>query len=84
MLNFKKGALKDEEKPNIHFNKVSLLYCLFLEMLTDQGKVYVDPLVEEIVSTPQDVVDLLEKGNTQRKTGQTDWVRIPHSLQARC
>jgi hypothetical protein len=54
------------------------------EMLTDQGKVYVDPLVEEIVSTPQDVVDLLEKGNTQRKTGQTDWVRIPHSLQARC
>jgi hypothetical protein len=39
-----------------------------------QGKVYVDPLVEEIVSTPQDVVDLLEKGNTQRKTGATDWV----------
>jgi centromeric protein E len=23
LLNFKKGALKDEEKPNIHFNKVS-------------------------------------------------------------
>jgi hypothetical protein len=44
--------------------------------LTDQGKVYVDPLVEEIVSTPQDVVDLLEKGNTQRKTGATDWVRL--------
>ena len=37
---------------------------------------YVDPLVEEIVSTPQDVVDLLEKGNTQRKTGQTDWVSL--------
>ena len=35
-----------------------------------------DPLVEEIVSTPQDVVDLLEKGNTQRKTGQTDWVSL--------
>jgi hypothetical protein len=39
-----------------------------------QGRVYVDPLVEEIVSTPQDIVDLLEKGNTQRKTGATDWV----------
>jgi hypothetical protein len=24
LLNFKKGPLKDEEKPNIHFNKVSL------------------------------------------------------------
>lgn len=36
---------------------------------------YVDPLVEEVVSTPQDVVDLLEKGNVGRKVGATDWVR---------
>jgi len=35
LLNFKKGALKDEEKPNIHFNKVSLLYYMFLIMLTN-------------------------------------------------
>jgi hypothetical protein len=34
LLNFKKGALKDEEKPNIHFNKVSLLYYLSPEILT--------------------------------------------------
>ena len=33
-----------------------------------------DPLVEEVVSTPQDVVDLLEKGNNGRKIGATDWV----------
>lgn len=26
LLNFKKGPLKDEEKPNIHFNKVSPFY----------------------------------------------------------
>lgn len=30
-------------------------------------------MVEEIVSTPKDVVDLLDKGNTNRKTGATDW-----------
>ena len=40
-----------------------------------QGKVYVDPLVEEIVSTPQDVMKLLSKGNEGRKVGATDWVR---------
>lgn len=34
---------------------------------------YVDPLEEGIVSTPQDVVDLLERGNQNRKTGATDW-----------
>lgn len=45
-------------------------------VLTVQGKVYVNPLIEEIVSTPQDIVDLLEKGNTQRKTGATDWVSV--------
>lgn len=45
-------------------------------VLTVQGKVYVNPLIEEIVSTPQDIVDLLEKGNTQRKTGATDWVSL--------
>lgn len=33
-----------------------------------------EPLVEEIVSTPQDVVDLLEKGNASRRIGATDWV----------
>nr|XP_018262811.1 uncharacterized protein I303_04295 [Kwoniella dejecticola CBS 10117]OBR84969.1 hypothetical protein I303_04295 [Kwoniella dejecticola CBS 10117] len=58
LLNFKKGPLKDDEKPAIHYAK---------------GKVYVDPLVEEIVSTPQDVIDLLEKGNAQRRIGATDW-----------
>ncbi|WWC70146.1 uncharacterized protein I206_104093 [Kwoniella pini CBS 10737] len=58
LLNFKKGPLKDDEKPAIHYAK---------------GKVYVDPLVEEIVSTPQDVIDLLEKGNAQRRVGATDW-----------
>ncbi|WVQ73983.1 hypothetical protein IAR50_003564 [Cryptococcus sp. DSM 104548] len=58
LLNFKKGPLKDDEKPVIH---------------TQKGKVYVDPLVEEIVSTPQDVMDLLEKGNAQRRIGATDW-----------
>ncbi|WWC94352.1 hypothetical protein V866_001194 [Kwoniella sp. B9012] len=58
LLNFKKGPLKDDEKPAIHYAK---------------GKVYVDPLVEEIVSTPQDVIDLLEKGNAQRSIGATDW-----------
>jgi centromeric protein E len=41
-----------------------------------QGKVWVEPLVEEIVSTPQDVVDLLEKGNAGRKIGATDWVSV--------
>lgn len=74
LLNFKKGPLKDDEKPNIHLNKVRVLQTRGYALLTIQGKVYVDPLVEEIVSTPQDVVDLLEKGNTQRKTGATDWV----------
>ncbi|WWC89175.1 uncharacterized protein L201_004093 [Kwoniella dendrophila CBS 6074] len=58
LLNFKKGPLKDDEKPAIHYAK---------------GKVYVDPLSEEIVSTPQDVIDLLEKGNAQRRIGATDW-----------
>ncbi|KAK4683756.1 hypothetical protein P7C73_g6472, partial [Tremellales sp. Uapishka_1] len=58
LLNFKKGALRDDEKPAIH---------------TAKGKVYVDPLVEEIVSCPQDVVDLLERGNAGRKIGATDW-----------
>ncbi len=37
---------------------------------------YVAPLVEEIVSTPQDVMKLLSKGNESRKIGATDWVRI--------
>ncbi|OCF32982.1 hypothetical protein I316_05320 [Kwoniella heveanensis BCC8398] len=58
LLNFKKGPLKDDEKPAIHYSK---------------GKVYVDPLVEEIVSTPQDVMDLLERGNAGRRIGATDW-----------
>ncbi|WRT66518.1 uncharacterized protein IL334_003477 [Kwoniella shivajii] len=58
LLNFKKGPLKDDEKPAIHLSK---------------GKVYVDPLMEEIVSTPQDVIDLLDKGNAQRRIGATDW-----------
>lgn len=73
-MNFKKGPLKDDEKPNIHFNKVRGISASQGPTLMEQGKIYVDPLVEEIVSTPQDVVDLLEKGNTQRKTGATDWV----------
>ncbi|KIR75894.1 centromeric protein E [Cryptococcus deuterogattii CA1014] len=58
LLNFKKGPLKDDEKPSIH---------------TSKGKVYVEPLVEEIVSTPEDVIELLEKGNAQRRIGATDW-----------
>ncbi|WVQ99545.1 hypothetical protein IAU59_006681 [Kwoniella sp. CBS 9459] len=58
LLNFKKGPLKDDEKPAIHYSK---------------GKVYVDPLVEQIVSTPQDVMDLLERGNAGRRIGATDW-----------
>ncbi|KAL7421908.1 Kinesin-like protein kip2 [Cryptotrichosporon argae] len=58
LLNFKKGSLKDDEKPVIH---------------TAKNRVYVEPLVEEIVSTPQDVVDLLERGNLNRKVGATDW-----------
>ncbi|ODN80563.1 hypothetical protein L202_02763 [Cryptococcus amylolentus CBS 6039] len=58
LLNFKKGPLKDDEKPVIH---------------TQKGKVYVEPLVEEIVSTPEDVMELLEKGNAQRRIGATDW-----------
>ncbi|GMK55272.1 hypothetical protein CspeluHIS016_0203280 [Cutaneotrichosporon spelunceum] len=37
------------------------------------GKVFVDPLEERIVSTPQDVVDILSQGNCNRKTGATDW-----------
>ncbi|GFZ46737.1 hypothetical protein JCM24511_03957 [Saitozyma sp. JCM 24511] len=73
LLNFKRAPLKDEEKPAIHFNKV----CAppFVQWHSDgvQGKVWVEPLVEEIVSTPQDVVDLLEKGNAGRKIGATDW-----------
>ncbi|WOO81136.1 Kinesin-like protein KIN-7L [Vanrija pseudolonga] len=59
LLNNKPGNLPENEKPTIHTNK---------------GKVYVEPLVEAIVSTPQDVVDLLERGNINRKTGATDWV----------
>lgn len=59
LLNFKKGPLRDDEKPSIH---------------TSKGKVYVEPLVEEIVSTPEDVMELLEKGNAQRRIGATDWV----------
>nr|XP_031863411.1 uncharacterized protein CI109_001287 [Kwoniella shandongensis]KAA5530483.1 hypothetical protein CI109_001287 [Kwoniella shandongensis] len=58
LLNFKKGPLRDDEKPTIHFVK---------------GKVYVEPLVEEIVSTPEDVMELLEKGNAGRRIGATDW-----------
>ncbi|KAL1411458.1 Kinesin-like protein kip2 [Vanrija albida] len=58
LLNNKQGNLPENEKPTIHTNK---------------GKVYVEPLVEAIVSTPQDVVDLLERGNINRKTGATDW-----------
>nr|KIR85317.1 centromeric protein E [Cryptococcus tetragattii IND107] len=58
LLNFKKRPLKDDEKPSIH---------------TSKGKVYVEPLVEEIVSTPEDVIELLEKGNAQRRIGATDW-----------
>ncbi|OWZ51163.1 centromeric protein E [Cryptococcus neoformans c45] len=58
LLNFKKGPLRDYEKPSIH---------------TSKGKVYVEPLVEEIVSTPEDVMELLEKGNAQRRIGATDW-----------
>lgn len=34
------------------------------------------------MSTPQDVVDLLEKGNASRRIGATDWVRLRGS--ARC
>ncbi|BEI93295.1 uncharacterized protein CcaverHIS019_0509230 [Cutaneotrichosporon cavernicola] len=37
------------------------------------GKVFVDPLEETIVSTPQDVVEILSQGNSNRKTGATDW-----------
>lgn len=59
LLNNKQGNLPENEKPTIHTNK---------------GKVYVEPLVEAIVSTPQDVVNLLERGNINRKTGATDWV----------
>ncbi|RXK38655.1 hypothetical protein M231_04062 [Tremella mesenterica] len=58
LLNFKRGPLRDDEKPSIH---------------TSKGKVYVEPLVEHIVSTPQDVIDLLNKGNAGRKTSATDW-----------
>ncbi|ORY32865.1 kinesin motor domain-domain-containing protein [Naematelia encephala] len=58
LLNFKKGPLKDDEKPAIH---------------TSKGKVYVEPLVEEIVSTPREIIDLLEKGNAGRRVGTTDW-----------
>jgi centromeric protein E len=71
LLNFKRGPLKDDEKPTIHTDKVSLGSG---RNLTEQGKVYVHPLAEEVVSSPQEVVDLLEKGNALRKVGVTDWV----------
>lgn len=76
LLNFKRGPLKDEEKPAIHFNKVRATPFVQLQSDGVQGKVWVEPLVEEIVSTPQDVVDLLEKGNAGRKIGATDWVSV--------
>lgn len=76
LLNTKKGPLKDDEKPAIHSSKVSTgsEYDLCSGAYRLQGKVWVEPLVEEIVSTPQDVVDLLERGNIGRKIGATDWV----------
>ena len=80
LLNFKKGPLKDEEKPAVHTTKVSLSNIGGLMLTRPQGKVYVDPLVEEVVSTPQDIVALLEKGNISRKTGATDWVRNDTSV----
>ena len=77
LLNLKKGPLKDEEKPAIHTGKVSGDIVTRADL---KGKVYVDPLVENVVSTPQDVVDLLERGNTMRKVGATDWVSAKNSL----
>jgi hypothetical protein len=60
-----------------HINDIALADIL-------QGKVYVDPLVEEIVSSPQDVMDLLERGNSGRKIGATDWVRFISNLLLQC
>lgn len=68
LLNFKGD---EDAKPTIKTNKVSLY---LLTIADRQGKVFVDPLVEDIVSNPEDVVEILSKGNRNRKTGATDWV----------
>lgn len=83
LLNFKKGTLRDDERPAIHTGKVSFAVLSLGRTAKSQGKVYVDPLVENVVSTPQDVVDLLEKGNTMRKVGATDWVSLISRLSWR-
>lgn len=74
LLNFDKGQ---KDPPAIHSGKVSdktrRRDCI-IQLSLPQGKVYVSPLVEEIVSTPQDVMKLLSKGNEGRKVGATDWV----------
>jgi len=88
LLNFKKGPLADSERPTIRTAKVCVLLavvyaehcqarasCSERWLTLFQGKIHVEPLVEEIVSCPEDVVHLLEKGNNNRRTGATDWVR---------
>lgn len=43
-----------------------------------QGNVVVRPLKEEIVRTPEEVLELLERGQKNRRTGATDWVWTFH------
>ena len=33
----------------------------------------VRPLVEEIVKSPEEILELLQQGTSNRKTGATDW-----------
>ncbi|ORX37881.1 kinesin motor domain-domain-containing protein [Kockovaella imperatae] len=40
---------------------------------SSKGQVYVEPLIEKVVSTPHEIMELLERGNASRKVGQTDW-----------
>jgi centromeric protein E len=35
--------------------------------------VQVRPLVEEIVKSPEEILELLQRGTSNRKTGATDW-----------
>lgn len=72
-----KKVIPDNERPNIHVENVSsclIDLCHFTHPIhRTQGTVHVRPLVEEIVKSPEDILELLKKGMNNRKTGATDW-----------
>lgn len=66
-------SLKDLLSPSSSSSGRSSPLPIELKIRESRGKIYVDPLKEEVVTRVEEVFDALDRGEHSRHVGTTDW-----------